>query len=220
MPALRYFMSTTSTAPAAFTGTSAYSADFANVIARAVAIASLPITQLTASQTALTSQSTELTTLDTKFTALQTAVAAIGTALGGSSFQSSVSSPNMVNVSVADGAQEGYYTMNVTSIGAYESSMSSANWNVPEVAGKPTTFTLVVGNRNYSVTAADNSAKSVADAINASYGSLVHATTVNVSPTDTRISLQSAALGQTTLCLLYTSPSPRDGLLSRMPSSA
>ena len=26
--------------------------------------------------------------------------------------------------------------------------------------------------------------------------------------------------GKTTTCLLYTSPSPRDGLLSRMPSSA
>ena len=25
---------------------------------------------------------------------------------------------------------------------------------------------------------------------------------------------------ETTICLLYTSPSPRDGLLSRMPSSA
>ena len=27
-------------------------------------------------------------------------------------------------------------------------------------------------------------------------------------------------LGKATTCLLYTSPSPRDGLLSRMPSSA
>ena len=196
------FMSTTSTTPAAFTGTSAYSTDFANVIARAVAIASLPITQLTNSKTTLTSQSTELATLDTKFTALQTAVAAIGTALGGSSFQTSVSSPNVVDVSVGDGAQEGYYSLNVSSIGAYESSMSAANWNVPEVASKPTTFTLVVGNQNYSVTAADNSAQSVADAINANYGNLVQATTVNVSPTDTRISLQSAALGQTTLDIL------------------
>ena len=26
--------------------------------------------------------------------------------------------------------------------------------------------------------------------------------------------------GRATICLLYTSPSPRDGLLSRMPSSA
>ena len=30
----------------------------------------------------------------------------------------------------------------------------------------------------------------------------------------------SAALGNMGDCLLYTSPSPRDGLLSRMPSSA
>ena len=218
MPALRYFMSTTSTTPAAFTGTSAYSTDFANVIARAVAIASLPITQLTNSKTTLTGQSTELTTLDTKFTALQTAVAAIGTALGGSSFQSSVSSPNVLNVSVADGAQEGYYSMNVTSIGAYESSMSSANWNVPEVSNKPTTFTLVVGNQNYSVTAADNSAQSVADAINANYGNLVQATTVNVSPTDTRISLQSAALGQATLDILNIPISTPPSLQTQAPA--
>ena len=29
-----------------------------------------------------------------------------------------------------------------------------------------------------------------------------------------------APLAETAICLLYTSPSPRDGLLSRMPSSA
>ena len=29
-----------------------------------------------------------------------------------------------------------------------------------------------------------------------------------------------AAIAQAIICLLYTSPSPRDGLLSRMPSSA
>ena len=195
-------MGTSSTAPTYFTGTSAYSTDFNNVVSRAVAIADLPITQLTNNQTTLTDQSDELTTLDTKFAALQTAVAAIGTALGGSSFQSSVSSDNVVDVSLADGAQEGYYAMNVTSIGAYESSMSAANWNVPEANGQPTTFTLVVGNQNYSVTGADNSAQSVADAINASYGNLVQATTVNVAPGDTRIALQSATLGQTNLDLL------------------
>ena len=32
--------------------------------------------------------------------------------------------------------------------------------------------------------------------------------------------LQQPFRDQYTLCLLYTSPSPRDGLLSRMPSSA
>jgi flagellar hook-associated protein 2 len=210
MPALEYFMGTTSTTPAAFTGNSAYSTDFANVISRAVAIAQLPITQLTANQTAITNQGTELTKLDTKFTALQTAVAAVDTALGGSSFQTDVSSPNVVNVSVAAGAQEGYYSMNVSSIGAYESSMSTANWNVPEVASKPTTFALVVGNQTYSITGADNSAQSVVNAINTSYGNLVQATTVNVAPGDTRISLQSVTLGQTNLAILNvpTTPAP------------
>ena len=32
--------------------------------------------------------------------------------------------------------------------------------------------------------------------------------------------LRHSFLGESTICLLYTSPSPRDGLLSRMPSSA
>ena len=32
--------------------------------------------------------------------------------------------------------------------------------------------------------------------------------------------LQEAMMEQSNSCLLYTSPSPRDGLLSRMPSSA
>ena len=41
MPALGHFMGTTSSA--IFKGTSAYSSDFANVISRAVAIASLPV---------------------------------------------------------------------------------------------------------------------------------------------------------------------------------
>ena len=31
---------------------------------------------------------------------------------------------------------------------------------------------------------------------------------------------ENSALGKAKSCLLYTSPSPRDGLLSRMPSSA
>lgn len=191
-----------STSSTYFTGTSAYSSDFSNVISRAVAIATLPITQLKDNQTVLTNQSTELATLDTKFTALQTAVAAIGTALGGSSYNAATSVDNVVDVTVADGAQEGYYSMAVSSIGAYESSMSSANWNVPEVSNTPTTFTLVIGNQNYAVTGTDNSAQSVAAAINASYCNLVHATTVNVGSGDTRISLQSTKLGKTNLELL------------------
>ena len=38
--------------------------------------------------------------------------------------------------------------------------------------------------------------------------------------TNSNLSSTSDSVGSTTICLLYTSPSPRDGLLSRMPSSA
>ena len=37
---------------------------------------------------------------------------------------------------------------------------------------------------------------------------------------EARMALNSLGIQYTTTCLLYTSPSPRDGLLSRMPSSA
>src|SRR5208283_4637732 len=85
-----------------FTGTSQYSQDFQNVITRAVAIASLPITLLTNQQTTLTNQSTALTKLDTDFTALQTAVQGIQSALDGSSYQTTISDPTVVSASVAD----------------------------------------------------------------------------------------------------------------------
>ena len=39
-------------------------------------------------------------------------------------------------------------------------------------------------------------------------------------PREIRDNFRNALLGVVSFCLLYTSPSPRDGLLSRMPSSA
>ena len=41
-----------------------------------------------------------------------------------------------------------------------------------------------------------------------------------VTPVDTVVRVRTGERGGDALCLLYTSPSPRDGLLSRMPSSA
>jgi flagellar capping protein FliD len=228
--AQRYFMGTISSSitntpvttagssSSTFKGSSAYSSDFQNIIDRSVAIATLPISLLSNQQAALTSQSKELTALDTKFAALQDAVKKIGTALSGSSFKSEVSTENTVDISVSDGAREGVYSINVKSIGAYESSLSARNWNVPEtVPGKPNTFTLVIGNQNYSVTGADNSAKSVVDAINSKYGNLVQATTVNVASGDTRISLKSATLGHTALDILQV---PSDSAASDLQQQA
>ncbi len=178
-----------------FNGTSRYSQDFQNVINRAVAIASLPITLLTNQQTALTDQSSELNTIDTKFTALQTAVQGIQDALNGSSFETTVSDPTVVSASVADGVQEGNYSIQVNNPGAYATSLTTSTW---DSSGSPATYSLVVGSSTYSISPTDNSAASVASTINAQYGSLVRATAVNVgssSTPDYRISLESATLG-------------------------
>ena len=182
-----------------FTGTSAYSGDLSGVVNRAVSIASLPITLLTAQQTTLSNQSTELTTLDGDFAAIQTALQNISSALSGSGMNSTVSDPSVANVTVGDGAAQGAYTIDVSSIGSYATSLSNGNWNVPaNASGQPTTFNLVVGSNTYSITPSDNSAATVASTINAQFGNLVQATAVNVgsatSP-DYRISLQSATLG-------------------------
>jgi flagellar hook-associated protein 2 len=182
-----------------FTGTSAYSTDFQNVISRAVAIASLPINLLTSQQTALTNQSNELTTLDTDFAAVQTSIQAIQDALGGSGMENTVSNPSVATVTVGDGAVEGAYSINVASIGAYATSLSGQTWDAAaDPSGQPTTYSLVIGANTYSFTPPDNSAATVASTINSQYGNMVQATAVNVgsaSSPDYRISLQSSTLG-------------------------
>lgn len=182
-----------------FTGTSAYSQDLQNEITREVAIASLPITLLTDQQNALNSQASELTTLDGDFAAVQTAIQSIQDALGGAGMQTTVSDTSVAGVTLGDGATEGAYTIDVSSIGAYATSLSSQAWDAAsDPSGQPTTYNLVIGANTYTITPANNSAASVASTINAQYGNLLQATAVNVgsaaSP-DYRISLQSAQLG-------------------------
>ena len=182
-----------------FTGTSAYSQDFQNLISRAVAIASLPIQLLTGQQTTLTNQSNELSTIDTKFAALQTAIQGISDAMSGSSYQTSVSDPKSVSASVSDGVAEGIYSINVENVGSYATSLTTTSWDsTADPSGDPSTYSLMVGGQSYGFTPADNSAATVAATINSQYGNMVNATAVNVgsaaSP-DYRVSLQSTTLG-------------------------
>lgn len=186
--------STLSAAPA-FSGTSTFASQFQSEITREVAIASLPIAQLQSDQTALNSQASELGTLDSKFTALQTAVQAIDTAVSGSSFDATVSDPNSLNATVSDGATEGNYSVQIDQIGAYATSLSATTWAT--AAGAAQTYQLLVGNKSYNITPTDNSAASVAAAINSQEGNLVQATVVNVgsgSSPDNRIALQDQLL--------------------------
>jgi flagellar hook-associated protein 2 len=190
----------TSSSSGTFTGASGYSQDLQNVISRAVAIAELPITQLTNQEAALQSQASALSNIDTDLTALQTAVQGVGTAMSGS-FEADVSNPDVVSASVGDGAVAGKYSIEVDSVGAYASSLSASNWTgTSSDAGG--TYSLVIGGTSYSIQSTDGSATSVAAAINQEYGDQVQATVVNVGSSaspNQRISLQATTLGAQTL---------------------
>ena len=191
--------STTSGSADYFAGLSTYSQQLQEVIGRSVSIASLPIQLLQNQQNTLNNQSTELSTLNTDFTAIQTAIQGISDALGGSGMNSDVSDPSVATVTLGDGAAQGFYSVDVSNIGTYATSLTSGTWvDAAEPSSGNTSYTLVVGSNTYSFTPSDNSATSVAAAINSQYGNLVQATAVNIgsaSNPDYRISLQSATLG-------------------------
>jgi flagellar hook-associated protein 2 len=197
-------MATASTS-SLFTGTSAFSSSFQSAITREVAIATLPITQLQSDQTTLTSQSTALGTMNTLFTSLQTAIQGIDQAVSGSSFTPTVSDPSVLTASTSDGAAEGNYSVLVSNAGAYSTSLSASTW--VDTAGAAKTYSLLVGGHTYSITPTDNSAASVASAINSQQGDNVQATVVNVgssSTPDYRISLQSTTLDDNPVDLQIT----------------
>jgi flagellar hook-associated protein 2 len=197
--------SSTSSTPTGFTGTSQYSADLQNVINHAVQVANLPIQILQNQQTTLTSQSDELTNMDGLVTSLQTAVQGIQSAMDGSSYTADISDPTVVSATLADGAAEGVYPIQVESVGSYASGATSSDWGTPAANA---TFNLMVGGKSYAISSTDTSASGIANAINSQYGNLVQATVLNVgsgSTADTRISLQAQSLGQQTLDLQTSS---------------
>jgi len=190
----------TSGTSSAFTGASDYSSDLQNVISRAVAIAELPVTELTNEQTTLQNQYSELSSIGTDLSSLQTAIQGVDAAMSGS-YQADVSNPDVVSASVGTGAVAGSYSIEVDSAGAYASSLSASAWTgTSGDAGG--TYSLVIGGMSYSIQSTDGSATSVAAAINQQYGGQVQATVVNVGSDagpDQRISLEATTLGAQTL---------------------
>jgi flagellar hook-associated protein 2 len=164
-----------------------------------VAIADLPVQLLVGQETTLNNQSKELTTIDGLVGKLQTAVQGIQKAMSGSSYTADVTDTSVVGASLADGAQEGVYPIEVESIGSYAAGTTSSDWGTPATGA---TFNLVIGGHSYAVSATDNSAGGIAAAINQQYGNVVQASVLNAgsgSGSDTRISLQATALGAQTL---------------------
>lgn len=187
---------------ATFNGTSQYAGDLQQEINQAVAVASIPLTELQNNVSTLQSESSEVTTLQNDFTAIQTAVQNLSN--GSTSLAATVSDNSVATVSVdsSEAVAGGTYTLDVISAGSPTSTISSAG--LPVVADPSTssistssTFTLTIDGSNYTITPSSNTLNALAEAIN-SAGLGVTATVVNVGPPaspDYRLALQSTSLG-------------------------
>lgn len=190
-----------------FAGNSRYAADFQAVIDRAVAIASLPISQLNSQKAALAGQSKALTALDVAFTAVETALAGVESALGSGSYQAVLSGAEVAAVTLGTGAMEGSYSIDVTSLGACSTAISKDE-GLPKVTdpnaasiSESSSFTMKVNGVVWALIPAANTLASLAASINAS-GAAVRATVVNVGSSaapDYRLALESTRLGAVTL---------------------
>jgi len=191
-----------------FSGTSRYASDFQSLIDRAVAIASLPLAQLQNTRTELVSQSTALSNLRTAFTSLETAVESLETASGISSYTTAVSDGAIVSATVSEGALEGVYTIEVTSLGSWTSTLSKDA--LPDVTDPATqnissasSFTLTVAGTPHTITPDAATLNELVEAINDA-GLDVEASIVNVGSTsspDYRLSVRSTKLDAVTIQL-------------------
>jgi flagellar hook-associated protein 2 len=196
-------MSSTTSAPPS---SSSYSSDLQQVLSRAVAIASLPLTQLNSTLTNLQNRSAELQTLNGKFSAVQSAVQAMSTAASSTSAQ--VSDSSVIAAQSDATAAAGSYAIHVVSAGAPSSALSQSTLPVvtdpsTQSISTATSFTLSVDNTPVTITPAANTLSSLADAINSS-GANVTATIVNLgspSAPNYQLSLQSTKLGTIALQL-------------------
>jgi flagellar hook-associated protein 2 len=196
-------MSSTTSAPPS---SSSYSSDLQQVLSRAVAIASLPLTQLNSTLTNLQNRSAELQTLNGKFSAVQSAVQAMSNAASSTSAQ--VSDSSVIAAQSDATAAAGSYAIHVVSAGAPSSALSQSTLPVvtdpsTQSISTATSFTLSVDNTPVTITPAANTLSSLADAINSS-GANVTATIVNLgspSAPNYQLSLQSTKLGTIALQL-------------------
>jgi flagellar hook-associated protein 2 len=195
--------SPTSSSLPSFNGTSQYAGDLQAVITNAENTASAPIAAMQSEQTTLTNQSQYVTnTLDADFTKLQGAIQGIQTALGASSMSADVSDPTAIGATVGDGATPGNYSILVNNLGAYSTTLTNT-WTGTS-SGSPDAYVLSIGSQTYNITPTDNSATSVASAINSQSDGLVQATVVNLGSNSSpsySLSLQSTNLTSDTIDL-------------------
>jgi flagellar hook-associated protein 2 len=176
-------VSTSAIPPSTFTGTSSYATSLQQVITNDMNIAEMPLQQMQGQLQTFQSQSSALSGLDSDFTSLQTALQGVDTALGSGSFTASSSDETEVSASAASGALPATYTIAVSNLGSYSSSVSDSS--LPTVSDPTTTsissstnYTLTVGGTQYNVQPSSDGLTALAEAVNDS-GAPVQASLVN-----------------------------------------
>ena len=85
-----------SSSTATFNGTSQYAGDLQQAISHAVAVASIPLSELEDNTSTLQSESSELTTIQGDFTNIQTAIQQLSSATGTGSLSATLSRARML----------------------------------------------------------------------------------------------------------------------------
>ncbi len=192
-----------------FTGISTFAPDLQNAFNRAIAIASLPIQQLTSAKARFDGQAAELGQLGNLFTNLQTAIQSLASSGSGSNaLAATVSDPSVLQAHVASGALAGTYTIQVLDPGSFSTALSNQGTSPvtdpsSQSISSNTSLTLSVGGTNYTIQPSSQTLNALAQSINAS-GAPVQATVINLgSPgtPDYRLALQSTSLGNVAIQL-------------------
>ncbi len=184
-----------------FTGASRYASDFQSLLDRAVAIASLPMMQLEASQQTLEDEAAALGSLNTKVSAVTAAISSLNTAASQDAYSTSISNGSVLSATTGAGATSGTYTIEVTALGAYSTAMSKDGLTevtdpATENISSESSFTLTIDGVETVITPASNTLNALAAAINDADAG-VQATVVNIGSTaspDYRLAFQSTAL--------------------------
>jgi flagellar hook-associated protein 2 len=186
-----------------FTGVSKFASSLQQVLARAVGIASLPLSSLQAGLTTLNNRQSALQTLDANFSNLQQSISQLQGTVNSGLLSPSVSNSSVVSATVGAGALAGTYSIEVDNLGSWSTALSNAG-STPVT--DPTTqgitnapsVTLSVGTSTTTITPASSSLQDLVSAINTQAAGQVQATLVNVGSTaspDYRLSLVANKLG-------------------------
>ena len=201
-------MSTIITPQTTLTGSSTFASDLQTSMNRAVAIASLPIQQLTADQNQVNSQINELGQLGSLFSTLQNSIQSITSASGGNALSASVSDSSVLQASAGNGALPGTYSIEVLDPGSSSSAISSDPATPitdpsSQSLSASTTFTLTLDSQTYTIKPSGTNLNALASAINSS-GAPVQAVVVNLGSPDQpdyNLVIQSTALGNVSIQL-------------------